>query len=656
MSLPIVCTALVLLFPPSQDTTAKRARLSGRVETVDHVPWTGARVHLISYLYPNLAIGKPDIVEVESDRRGRFRAMVLPGRSYAAWATATVDANHYRTTPLESDLRAGMLVTLTEKEPIERKHIRISGLDAWKDSGPFECRAYTSWSAWPWLPIELDDHHEALLPEMPGSSCTVRVIDKNGRWLISKSTALERKKPSQSMSAKAATEATAKPKSEADDPTVIEIPKPYELLVRVRTDKKKPLPNAWVLLRQNGANVKLAETDEEGWAVARVPVGPKPGKDHVTLMVGAPGRVQVYANRYNMTFRSDTSAAEARKKGQPDVDIQLIDGTRVRGRLMLDAETPAAGVPILFHAPMPSDSGQRMFRGNSSSGDSYPATITTTDKDGRFAIEGYYPRFGHRLVALLDAGITARLPSSSEIPIVPSVILSSGVASDNPHDIGEVVLSELAILDVSVRENDGSRARQPKVTFMEPREKNGAHDPYQQEIVNGDRRGRLRILARPGCQLKIAAVSSRSYGIVDVTAPKSGQTLSQNLVLHTALRVSGRVRNQDGQPVPGLQIYYYAYSRAEQSRVLLALLRGTGVRTAADGSFSFTALPNTQYRVTIYGTIAGQRISQNNQLIQVGEEPITDLEFEVATPKLDPKKNKTKKGKKKKGEEPDKRR
>ena len=67
---------------------ADATRLIGTVRGADGSPWPDVDVTLHSEpAVPLPGFGSPHTLTARTDARGRFRAILQPGRSYAAWAT-----------------------------------------------------------------------------------------------------------------------------------------------------------------------------------------------------------------------------------------------------------------------------------------------------------------------------------------------------------------------------------------------------------------------------------------------------------------------------------------------------------------------------------------------------------------------------------------
>jgi hypothetical protein len=123
----------VLLLAAAAAAQDRRAH-PGRVLDAGGKPVAGADVTLL-FAPPFAAeLGCTDVVRTKSDAEGRFRAELLTGASYVAWATTDVGWSGV----VEIDAARQCELPLRAK-PRPREH-RIGGLDAWTGAGPFSLR------------------------------------------------------------------------------------------------------------------------------------------------------------------------------------------------------------------------------------------------------------------------------------------------------------------------------------------------------------------------------------------------------------------------------------------------------------------------------------------------------------------------------------
>ena len=136
--------ALALWGGTAPANAQERGRVLGTVKDAAGKPVAGAVVTLISRPIPARAdVGSIDRVEVKTDERGLFRASVLRGRGYSAWAEAKVgdgdgvgDLHKRRLSKPADEVVPGPTVHLVLGEPVGPRHVVVRGREAWKDFEP----------------------------------------------------------------------------------------------------------------------------------------------------------------------------------------------------------------------------------------------------------------------------------------------------------------------------------------------------------------------------------------------------------------------------------------------------------------------------------------------------------------------------------------
>ncbi|MFQ5506035.1 MAG: hypothetical protein ACE5F1_14740, partial [Planctomycetota bacterium] len=168
------------------ERAAARKRASGVVRRVDGTPWVGARVTLISRPFvPDPRLGVVDRIEAKTDARGRFRAEILLGRVYDAWALETLAGNRYRCSAIQTRIMAGVPIRLEEqKEDRIQVRVRLAALERWKDRAPLRLIARSSNAHCVFVPLTLDTRGEARLPPLPGRTARVEVRGKDGYLIM----------------------------------------------------------------------------------------------------------------------------------------------------------------------------------------------------------------------------------------------------------------------------------------------------------------------------------------------------------------------------------------------------------------------------------------------------------------------------------------
>lgn len=152
----------------TQSPTPQRNRIRGELFDRGGAPWSGATIELRSE--PEFDIpeaGVRDFVRAESDARGRFRAALLPGRRYTAFAWSRV-RDEIRRSRMLRDVIPGPTIRLDEDyEDAIPVRIALLGLDIWRTDN----RRIETWivdEGGNVTEIELDDDSRATLPVLPG--------------------------------------------------------------------------------------------------------------------------------------------------------------------------------------------------------------------------------------------------------------------------------------------------------------------------------------------------------------------------------------------------------------------------------------------------------------------------------------------------------
>jgi len=96
----------------------------------------GARVTLVWSPPGGPETGAADIVEVQTDARGRFIARLMPQEAYSAWALHEVTAGVHRTTVIHEGVTAGGDLRLVLDQSVATPLVHVSGAEPWDAVGP----------------------------------------------------------------------------------------------------------------------------------------------------------------------------------------------------------------------------------------------------------------------------------------------------------------------------------------------------------------------------------------------------------------------------------------------------------------------------------------------------------------------------------------
>jgi hypothetical protein len=158
-----------------------RKRTRFRILDKEGKPWLGAKV--VAYSRP--CEGMMDRVESSSGKRGRATAMLLPGRSYAAWAWSPVEngvVGEYRISILNRSVGAGGIISLREAQKTKiRIHIDLEGATQWK--APLKGVLAGTLDSYSRSYLSLDvliEGNKISLPVCPIASATLYILDADG--------------------------------------------------------------------------------------------------------------------------------------------------------------------------------------------------------------------------------------------------------------------------------------------------------------------------------------------------------------------------------------------------------------------------------------------------------------------------------------------
>ena len=519
----------------SKDAELRRKAL-GEVRNVDGEAWTGARVILIATPHKtHLSDRDVDRVETTTDERGRFRVPVLRHHRYTCWATSPADAAPAKTRALRMSeiaegVRAGDPVLLKEsKRRTVGRAATLTGLDAWKDQGPFRARAVLQTQNACIVPLALTPEGRVEIPAMPGPKVEVQVLDRRGVILLRHTNSLA---------------------SAAREPHEWRIPPPKIEFVEVRdVNDGKGVADAEVLLDVQAKLVSLGKTAKDGVAEIRLP------KDtRGTILVRAASYAAAPTQSGPSTQLKDKTWKPLRAGTNPQRHANLDHGFSFKGRILLAPDVPARDLTILVN-------GQAMHYHKKSSRYLNRFTdVVRTDAEGHFSISGCIQESSYRTSAtlLLRSEHLLKLPEqwrkSVHFAIDNALKLDDGKPGKTT-DLGDVVLSRYRPLQIEVKQPTGAHAPGARVVIGELSNSFGASNKKSGQH-HADRAGRSCVLIRPGAESLLlvshdSGFYARSISLREGTAQKAIPCL---IKLEKAFTISGRVIGKKGKPVGGMTL------------------------------------------------------------------------------------------------------
>ncbi len=365
----------------TQPPTSTRATLAGRVLGLDDQAMAGATVVLSALTTPGLPLlGEVDVVEATTDERGIFRAQVLKGLGYTAWAWHTTpDGTHRRSAP-QHGVVPGDLLTLREIRPQSIRRIQVRLPAEWQDLAPLTLRIAPLRPGAPALDCITDEHGELAAPPLRPEPCVLTVLDEHGEPLLQEGFC-------------------DAPDQAVGEVLTVERPHARSIPVLVTDEAGAPIAGAEIEVRFDdvwvppGSGDLLLHARHSDWSAqgttgadgrleVRLPLrfAAFPGEDpgaRVILSATAPGRMQAYSGRYgNAVFWS----GRLRTEEIDELRFTLPPTRPLTGRVMARRDLPVADAPILVQCFHHVETQQNNW--------TYEEIdfLTRTDTDGRFAI------------------------------------------------------------------------------------------------------------------------------------------------------------------------------------------------------------------------------------------------------------------------------
>jgi hypothetical protein len=603
-SSPPVCVvaALLIAMPVAAQQDPTRGRLAGWVAGGDGKRVAGADVVLLAQPFPGrpeLAAG--DEVRARTGADGMFRAELLPGRAYTAWATWRDAAGVERRTALLEGVIPGPPRGLAEAPLQTLRAVRITGAEAWRDRMPLSLAAYPAGENAAAVPLAPDGALRAALPVLPGPSCKVEVRGADGALLGAA--------PWLDLDG-AAAEAT------------IELPPPGPLRVVVTDAAGAPVAGALVrhhfgLHHRRDVSHALGRTGAQG-----------------ALEASVPRRNPMYGQEANETFALIVEAAgmqrtivfRDRAKEPGEVRVALRVGVELRGRVLGAGGAAVAGITVLPECYAVGSDAETTGMG-------VPTRAVPLDAGGSFAFTSLHPRYDFRVLALLEpaAARAAGMALKPDVPLAPVLWLATGAPPfATPHDLGELRLDRLPVAQVAVRTATGEPVPGARLELTTPSLYNS---PLSYVC---DRVGRLQ-LPLPAGGLRIGAWAPG--GGVATRLLRSAEVPELDpfaIALSPTRTVRGIVVDAAGKPVAGIRVHQWDRARCDDRDLaeLTFHVRSASEPTGADGRFELTLpLADAVFAVRAFGDAGGVRLLSD----EVVADPSDPAELRVAVAPFVPK-------------------
>mgnify|MGYP002713150761 CR=1 FL=1 len=547
-------------------TTAKveqdhRSPVFGRILDPGNRPMAGAEIHLVSNLVPGCPeLGDNDVLRVVSNERGRFRANLLEGRGYSAWAWAT-QANGVRlSSPVHDDVRPGPALDLHLHRAASLPHLVLKAGRGGERYGKVLYRL--GGKHYQLLPLVGTEGDKRMMPRLAGDKTTLLFQDEKGILLREQNlnlTTLGENTPY-----------VVTPSTRAE--------------IRVRVGKgKDALEGVRVLLTLNQMAMEIFRTDAQGLATL-----PMEGylRSKTTRFRSSRELLLLKEGYLPTLFRPEAKLQEDGK--MPMLEVEMKPAKRLEGRL-LDADGhPRPGVALALFTFGERVRGKR----RSSTSINYPL-VFHTDAEGRFAIAGFGNKASHRLVALGGGGEPPMLLSSAAIAMKTDLLL------------GDLHPRKFIRAEVTVKNSKGRSLPDANLVLGEAGSKRtDSLGLYRPLWLFPDRRGRATVLYRKG--LRPAFAASWQGGIAEL-APKVANVekgpLQVDLVIPRLITLRGTLVHPDLQAFHGATLRTYISRRPTHAlKVTNGVLQIPPQPVRPDGHFEIRVVAGSKVMFQFYYT------------------------------------------------------
>ena len=498
--------------------------LVGQVRGPDG-PLAAATVTLVgigSWFDPSL--DAPDVVEAATDARGFFRANVLPGLPYAAFAAGPPDARGARSrSTVDGWFGAGATITLVCAAADGPFAVTVKGLDAWGGQGALLRTAQPACEGGMLLPFAVanpgDKGGVAAWPAIPGGAVRIATATGQLQWL------------------------RTAPLGGAD---ALALPPPRELRCSVVDDQGAPVPGASIRWRadvftddgidgvqtmRRRLEVPVGTTGTDGTVTLRLPVDDPLDKlagANAMFVASAPRR-QERVSGYSGThwFRDDQRIAP---DGDATLRFTLAPVPPVRGTVTFDGA--AAG----RFGSARLDVVAKLQVGKGSYVHDPRSYATAVAADGTFAFDGV-PTDVRQSQLLL-------FPRDGGAPVAASPVVGRDPGA-------RFELTALATLQLSMFDaRRGPAAGHVVYLRAEP----GPRSPVEPARLRAcvDAAGRAELSLWPGDWFVFAADGEAcAWSHLTLVA---GQRQACELRLDAFPVVRGLLRGDDGEPVAGAAV------------------------------------------------------------------------------------------------------
>jgi hypothetical protein len=634
----------VLAAAQSQEGPARK-KVFGIVKTASGKIWVGAEVNLLARSLPdNEKVGSVDHLRVLSDQHGRFRAEIIAGRSYTAWAWSPVEIGRYRQTGVIENVFPSVPLILEESdEPHLIQRFRITGRDAWQHLEPLEFHFISLTGNIYHEQITAEEDGTLAMPRLPASS---HFLEVRGRDAFPLHEYPLHRRPAH---------------HPQEDPAELALPGPKVLGIAIRDiGTNQGIGGARIYRSLRSRLIEIARTEADGFVSVKLPVAAasspsqagsddrKVGHETWIMMSDAPGHGIGALRRGTPKKRRDGRAwAELRKDSPPDYYCHLGPGASLKGRVEISTGVPARkmGLRMSGRSLHYEDLNHRIS--------AIFSRVVETDAQGQFEISGLISEY----IAVVDGFLSDEhillLPESWRAGLSPSLrYMFTTESAFRKEGKAVVTLSDRCPIEFRLTAPGRAPAESGKIA-LHTLDKSDALTPSPR-YLHTDRAGRLRILAPQRQDLALILRNEVDWDIRRLSVyPKAGKpdAPSLEIEMEEMLRVSGHVVDDKGKPIAAAEISLYplftqglansfdqltdkdvgrvSLSQIKDPRQLAILARMLGfnakVPTDKEGLFSFR-IPRIPMNYRLY--LRHNGVNTNIQ-IEVDDRSVEDLKIEI---------------------------
>jgi hypothetical protein len=517
--------ACLSLLQAQESSATGRGLAVGEVRLADGRPWVGAEVVLLARPLGRATEVDADRVVATVDERGRFRAPILRGRPYSAWAWGPATATGRPASAVCEQVFVQQPIVLRHERDLPARDLVLDHLDRWPEA-KFQLRVIDELDNLDVHTLEVQDGR-VRLPWLVGPQATVELFVVDGTNLHP----LQRTMVASSQLG----------------PRLV-VPERVRVTCFARSTDETPLVGARIHRHLGQTMHFVGITDAAG--TLTLDTGNDEGIGIQTLVEGSDGRMGVFL-----------SIADVRRMGQVelpagveprDLWCRVDPGRMLHARFVTADGTPLAGADIV-QSGMATNSPTPASR-------SYHGWHRTrrTDATGTIALPGRTDHVGANLL-LRERDLPA-LPAPWRPGLCPVVFapLSVATGTGTPEDPMVVDLKRMCPIELTFTGPGATPVASVDVILCTLGTTLASYWPAGHDRARSDERGRVRILVPAGQPIGIAATHGMSLLIrAFVTTPgdPTAGPATATFALPAPTGIRGRLLGKDGQPMADRMVY-----------------------------------------------------------------------------------------------------